>query len=136
MCAKPRAAISLQRTFERGPRPWRAHRNSRPRARRRRKRRQSTVVAALVATAKRLGNTPAVCRKAYVHPAIVERYLDERRLDLPKLRAARKAGGLDLEERRVLAFLEAAQVRDEGGARLHKLERSVDAARTKRAAKA
>jgi len=93
---------------------------------------KQTVVAALVATAQRLGNTPAVCRKAYVHPAIIERYLDELRLDLPKLRAARKPGGLARDERRVLAFLEAAQARDEGAARVRKLERSVDAARTKR----
>jgi DNA topoisomerase I len=25
--------------------------------------------------AERLGNTPAVCRKSYVHPVILERYL-------------------------------------------------------------
>ncbi|GAC1307914.1 MAG: DNA topoisomerase IB [Vulcanimicrobiaceae bacterium] len=95
---------------------------------------KQNVVAALAATAKRLGNTPAVCRKAYVHPTIVERYLDERRLDLPKLRATRKPGGLDLEERRVLAFLEAACRRDESDARLRQLERSVAAVRKRKVA--
>ena len=34
------------------------------------------MVAAVKATAQRLGNTPAVCRKSYIHPAIIEAYLD------------------------------------------------------------
>ena len=34
------------------------------------------VVAAVKATAQGLGNTPAVCRKSYIHPAIIEAYLD------------------------------------------------------------
>jgi DNA topoisomerase I len=37
---------------------------------------RKNVVAAVKATAQSLGNTPAVCRKAYIHPAIVEAYLD------------------------------------------------------------
>ena len=36
------------------------------------------VVAAIRETAGLLGNTPAVCRKAYVHPVVVEAYLDGR----------------------------------------------------------
>ena len=34
------------------------------------------VVAAIDRVAKRLGNTRSVCRRAYVHPAVVESYLD------------------------------------------------------------
>ena len=34
------------------------------------------VVAAIRETAGRLGNTPAVARKSYVHPAVVEAYMD------------------------------------------------------------
>jgi DNA topoisomerase-1 len=34
------------------------------------------VVAAMRETAGRLGNTPAVARKSYVHPAVVEAYMD------------------------------------------------------------
>lgn len=34
------------------------------------------VVAAIEAVAKRLGNTPSVCRKCYVHPEILNAYLD------------------------------------------------------------
>jgi DNA topoisomerase I len=36
------------------------------------------VVAAMRETAGRLGNTPAVARKSYVHPAVVEAYMDGR----------------------------------------------------------
>lgn len=36
------------------------------------------VVAAMRETAGRLGNTPAVARRSYVHPAVVEAYLDGR----------------------------------------------------------
>jgi DNA topoisomerase I len=36
------------------------------------------VVAAIRATAERLGNTPTVCRQAYVHPIVVDAYLDRR----------------------------------------------------------
>ena len=31
---------------------------------------------AIKAVAKELGNTPAVCKKAYVHPAVLEAYLE------------------------------------------------------------
>ncbi len=37
---------------------------------------RKNVVAAVKATAQNLGNTPAVCRKSYIHPAIIEAYLD------------------------------------------------------------
>jgi DNA topoisomerase-1 len=37
---------------------------------------RKNVVAAVKATARSLGNTPAVCRKSYIHPAILEAYLD------------------------------------------------------------
>jgi DNA topoisomerase-1 len=37
---------------------------------------RKNAVAAVQATAQSLGNTPAVCRKSYIHPAIIEAYLD------------------------------------------------------------
>ena len=59
--------------------------------------------AALKAVAGRLGNTVAVCRRCYVHPAILEAHssgrLDERGP------APRTPRGLDAAERRFLAFL-------------------------------
>jgi DNA topoisomerase-1 len=36
---------------------------------------KKNVVEAIKAVARRLGNTPAVCRKCYVHPAVLECYL-------------------------------------------------------------
>ena len=36
---------------------------------------KKNVAEAIKAVAKQLGNTPAVCRKAYVHPAVLEAYL-------------------------------------------------------------
>lgn len=47
-----------------------------------------------------LGNTPAVCRKAYVHPAVIEAY--ERDERMPSSRASR---WLSAEERGTLALL-------------------------------
>jgi DNA topoisomerase-1 len=36
---------------------------------------KKNVVEAIKAVAQRLGNTPAVCRKCYVHPAVLQQYL-------------------------------------------------------------
>ena len=49
------------------------------------------VVAAIRETAERLGNTPAVCRQAYVHPIVVEAYLDPK-LRTTLVRAAESTG--------------------------------------------
>lgn len=65
------------------------------------------VVEAIKAAANLLGNTPAICRSCYVHPAILETYEDgtllaeERRLPA----GAETADGLRPEEARVLAIL-------------------------------
>lgn len=62
------------------------------------------VAAAIVGVAARLGNTPAVCRKCYVHPEVVGAYLDG---SLASLRMeAEAAGALRPEERAVLGLLE------------------------------
>jgi DNA topoisomerase-1 len=37
---------------------------------------RSNVVTAVERVAERLGNTPAVCRKCYIHPSIIDSYLD------------------------------------------------------------
>ncbi|WP_025873105.1 DNA topoisomerase IB [Methylobacillus glycogenes] len=36
---------------------------------------KKNVMAAVTAAARKLGNTPTICRKCYVHPAIIETYL-------------------------------------------------------------
>jgi DNA topoisomerase-1 len=37
---------------------------------------KKNVVAAIATVAGRLGNTPAICRKCYVHPEVIDAYLD------------------------------------------------------------
>lgn len=37
---------------------------------------KKNLVAAIESVSKKLGNTPSICRKCYVHPAILESYLD------------------------------------------------------------
>jgi DNA topoisomerase-1 len=37
---------------------------------------KKNVVEAIRRTSERLGNTPAICRKSYVHPAVIESYMD------------------------------------------------------------
>jgi DNA topoisomerase-1 len=37
---------------------------------------ERNIIAAVDLTAKRLGNTRSVCRKYYIHPALIEAYLD------------------------------------------------------------
>ncbi|HVU60042.1 MAG TPA: DNA topoisomerase IB [Mycobacteriales bacterium] len=69
--------------------------------------REGEVVAAVDAAAEQLGNTRAVARAHYVHPAVVEGYLDgglERFLRGWRGRARR---GLDRDETALLSYLDA-----------------------------
>jgi DNA topoisomerase-1 len=50
------------------------------------------VVAAIASVACRLGNTKAVCRKSYIHPAVIDAYLDGATIQRPALEAAAGAG--------------------------------------------
>ncbi len=70
---------------------------------------KKSVKQAIERVATRLGNTPTICRKCYVHPQVVEAYLEGKlHLDRPsempaKLRRALK--GLQPEEAAVVALL-------------------------------
>jgi DNA topoisomerase-1 len=70
---------------------------------------KKNVLRAIEAVAKMLGNTPSICRKCYIHPAIFDGYLDGSLLRGVKARAdaARGAGspGLSEDERAVTAYL-------------------------------
>jgi DNA topoisomerase-1 len=70
---------------------------------------KKNVVQAVEAVAKMLGNTPAICRKCYIHPAIFEGYLDGTLLKGLQDRAEgtldRPAAALTAEEAAVTAFL-------------------------------
>jgi len=67
------------------------------------------VVHAIEQVADRLGNTPAICRKCYVHPAILDAYMDGEFLDDLEYHGHVAAGlrGLDAAEKAVLGFLES-----------------------------
>jgi DNA topoisomerase-1 len=90
---------------------------------------KSNIAAALERVAARLGNTPAVCRKAYVHPAVLETYVKDRRLPAAKARAAAKRRPHDLsaQERFALRFVEGWEKKSEPLERT--LRRSLKAAR-------
>jgi DNA topoisomerase-1 len=65
------------------------------------------VNRAIESVASKLGNTVAVCRKSYVHPVVLEAYLDGATIQLPRLRlSAKRSLGLTDEERAVVALLE------------------------------
>ena len=72
---------------------------------------EKNIIAAVDLTAKRLGNTRSVCRKYYIHPALIEAYLEGSVLEpLPERKwNARKTRGpvLRQHETDVLAFLKA-----------------------------
>src|SRR5262249_25461674 len=68
------------------------------------------LVRAIESVASKLGNTPAICRKCYVHPAVMEAYLDGTMLEALQRRAeeglAKGVHDLDPEEAAVLALLQ------------------------------
>jgi DNA topoisomerase-1 len=66
------------------------------------------VVKAIESVAKRLGNTKAVCRKCYIHPAVLEAYVDGVTIRARGLRQTRGKhhGALDPEEAAVVRLLE------------------------------
>jgi DNA topoisomerase-1 len=67
------------------------------------------VVRAVEKVAKHLGNTPAICRRCYIHPAIFDGYLDGTLLSTLKEQTrqylAENVTGLSAEEAAVAAFL-------------------------------
>jgi DNA topoisomerase-1 len=72
---------------------------------------KKNVVRAIESVAKRLGNTPSVCRKCYVHPAIIDAYVDGSMLEAMK-QAAREELSENLkllqpEEAAVVALVES-----------------------------
>jgi DNA topoisomerase-1 len=68
------------------------------------------VALAMRLVSAELGNTPTICRKSYVHPIVVARYLDDgETIDLIRLAARRRRSGGPAhtpEERALLAFLD------------------------------
>ena len=77
---------------------------------------KQNVVRAIESVAERLGNTPAVCRKCYVHPAVVDAYLEGSMVETLKQRAeqeiAESLTELRPEEAAVMALLQQRLARE------------------------
>jgi DNA topoisomerase-1 len=78
---------------------------------------KKNIVQAIERVAERLGNTPSVCRKCYVHPAVLDAYLDGSMLDTVKQLAEQELAGdltkLPPEEAAVLALLQQRLAREQ-----------------------
>jgi DNA topoisomerase I len=67
------------------------------------------IASAVESVAKRLGNTTAVCRKCYIHPAILDAYMDGATIQTIRARATRMARtgvSLSAEETAVVGMIE------------------------------
>jgi DNA topoisomerase-1 len=82
---------------------------------------KSAVVEAIKAVAKRLGNTPSVCKKSYILPAIIDEFL--------------AAGALKnvASESQIIAFIERISACDTGKHLTTLLKKSIRAKKAKRA---
>jgi DNA topoisomerase-1 len=78
--------------------------------------RKKNVKAAIESVAKRLGNTPTICRKCYVHPRVLDSYLDGTMLESIKQEVEDELGDhahkLRPEEAAVLGLLSRRIGRD------------------------
>jgi len=66
------------------------------------------IVTAVESVAKRLGNTKAVCRKCYIHPAILDAYMDGATIAAVRSNVTRlkSRGSLSAEETAVVGIIE------------------------------
>ncbi len=77
------------------------------------------VVEAVKTVAGKLGNTPAVCRKSYIHPAVIESYFDGDMLESLQQKVEQELSGdlsgLKPEEAAVLGLLQQKLANTEAG---------------------
>ncbi|HEY0602616.1 MAG TPA: hypothetical protein VGD58_06880, partial [Herpetosiphonaceae bacterium] len=77
------------------------------------------ITQAITSVAERLGNTPSICRKCYVHPAVIDSYLDGTMIESLQQRVEQElydaAEGLEPEERAVMRLLKRRLDREENG---------------------
>src|SRR6185437_301491 len=70
---------------------------------------KKNIVRAIEAVAKKLGNTRAVCKKCYIHPAVLDSYMDGELTETLRRRAEKlekNLSNLDPEEAAVLVLLQ------------------------------
>ncbi len=70
------------------------------------------IVRAVESVARRLGNTKAVCRKCYIHPVILDAYVEGALVKSAPPRARRSPGALSESEAAVLSLLQRRLARD------------------------
>jgi DNA topoisomerase-1 len=76
---------------------------------------KKTIAGAVEEVARQLGNTKAVCRKCYIHPAVFDAYLDGGFGKASSTtRAARAIGSLTRAESAVLELLQRRETRRAG----------------------
>jgi DNA topoisomerase-1 len=67
---------------------------------------KANIVQAIESVAKMLGNTPSICRKCYVHPQVLESYLEGSTISAIRQRGAEKAAhALRPDEKAVMTLL-------------------------------
>ena len=78
--------------------------------------RRKAIVETVAAVARELRNTPAVCRKCYIHPLVFEAF--QSGFTLATLRATDQRGGWSGLERAVVRLLSSAGASDRRGRRV------------------
>ena len=92
---------------------------------------KKNLLRAIEAVAQRLGNTPSICRKCYIHPEIINSYMDGTLLGTFSKRAEeamKEPGELNDDEEAVLKFLQKrleAERRNRRSTLVEKLEASL-----------
>src|SRR6185436_8106574 len=89
---------------------------------------KKNVVKAIETVAAKLGNTPTICKKCYIHPFVLDAYIDGTLLAQGAEQRARSKHALNSEEAMVLALLKRrlkAQVEQKKGGLLKQLQASV-----------
>jgi DNA topoisomerase-1 len=81
---------------------------------------KKNIVQAIERVAEWLGNTPSICRKCYIHPEVIDAYMEGSLLEVLKQRAEQalveSLSGLSSEEGAVLAFLQQRLSREQAAA--------------------
>jgi DNA topoisomerase-1 len=91
---------------------------------------KKNITAAIERVASRLGNTPTICKKCYIHPFVLDAYMDGSLLAQAAVQRARSSKhGLNAEEAMVLALLKkrlkSEAKRNAPGALLKQLQASI-----------
>jgi len=68
---------------------------------------KKNITKAIESVAAKLGNTPTICRKCYIHPFVLEAYMDGTLLAQAAEQRARSKHSLNAEEAMVLRLLKA-----------------------------